>query len=89
METAYLRGHLLKRLKDKWVYADNEKDIPANGGEIRPCKKCGALFSLEGHDPCLGLLPGIDNACCGHGIRSEAYIRFKNGKVLTGFIIQK
>lgn len=26
-----------------------------------------------------------DNACCGHGIRKEAYIRFTNGVVVKGF----
>jgi hypothetical protein len=85
----YFRGHPLVWINNKRVYKDNGKEIPANGGEIRPCAKCGALFPLgEGEvDPCLGVLPGVDNACCGHGIRSEAYVRFTNGVVLKEFII--
>jgi len=87
---AYFRGHPLIWKDDRWLYADDSSEIPANGGEIRPCIKCGALFSLgEGEvDPCLGILPGVDNACCGHGVRSEAYIRFRNGLVIKDFIIE-
>lgn len=37
------------------------------------------------HDPCLGELPGVKYACCGHGGRSGSptvgYIYFDNGKV--------
>lgn len=86
---SYLRGHALIRRNGKWVYEDNGADISANGGEIRPCKKCGASFPLgQGEvDPCLGILPGVDNACCGHGIRKQSYIRFENGVVLEGFIV--
>lgn len=78
-------------IEDKWVYEDNHADIPAHGGEIRPCKKCGAVFPLgEGEvDPCLGVLPGVDNACCGHGVRSESYVCFENSTVLKDFIVDK
>lgn len=83
----FLRGHPLVWVGKKWVYEDDHADIPANGGEIRPCIKCGELFTLgEGEvDPCLGILSEVDNACCGHGIRSESYVRFKNGTVLKDF----
>ena len=81
------RGHPLIWIDDKWVYEDDGSDIPANGGDIRPCKKCGKLFTLgEGEvDPCLGVLPGVDNACCGHGTNERSYIRFENGVVVEGF----
>lgn len=74
-----------------WVYADNGERLPATGGKIRPCKKCDKLFPLgEGEvDPCLGILPGVDNACCGHGVRESSYIRFLNGKAIEGFIVNK
>lgn len=72
-----------------WVYKDNGERLPATGGNIRPCKKCGKLFPLgEGEvDPCLGILPGVDNACCGHGIKKQSYIRFIGGVSVEGFSI--
>lgn len=87
----FFRGHQLIWINNKWVYADDYTDIPANGGKIRPCKKCGALFTLgEGEvDPCLGVLPGVSNACCGHGVQSQSYVCFTNGVALTGFVIKK
>jgi len=33
---------------------------------------------IEYADPCLGCLPGVAFACCGHGDR-EMYIAFENG----------
>jgi hypothetical protein len=81
----YFRGHPLVWDKDKWVYEDTGAKIPTYGGEIRACAKCGVLFSLEEVDPCLGILPGVDKACCGHGICTEAYVRFENGVVFRGF----
>jgi hypothetical protein len=88
---SYFRGHPLIWVNGRWVYEDNGGEIPANGGEVRACKKCGALYPLgEGEvDPCLGILPGVDNACCGHGVRSKSYIRFTSGVVITGFIVEK
>jgi hypothetical protein len=31
-------------------------------------------------DPCVGYLPGVYNACCGHGEDDEAYITFGGAK---------
>ena len=36
----------------------------------------------DGHDPCIRNLPGVKNACCGHG--GEGYAEFENGVVLRG-----
>ncbi len=71
----YLRGHPLVFVKGQWVYEDDGTAIPVTGQETRPCIKCGVL-SEDGVDPCLGVLAGVDNACCGHGIPSEAYVMF-------------
>lgn len=70
-----------------WVFEDTGERLPATGGKVRPCKKCGKVFPLgEGEvDPCLGVLPGVDNACCGHGISKASYIRFTNGMIIQGF----
>jgi len=86
---SHFRGHPTIWEDGTWVYEDDGSPIPANGGEVRACAKCGAKFPLgEGEvDPCLGVLPGVDNACCGHGVRENSYIRFINGVVVTGFIV--
>jgi len=90
---SYWRGHSIIWLKNeqKWVFENDHSDIMANGGEIRPCVKCGKIFngSNKGKpDACIGTLPGVDNACCGHGIISDAYIRFTNGVVIKNFTIE-
>ena len=41
-----------------------------------PCDKCGEVPTAEGHDACIGTLPNIMNACCGHGGRNEPYVQF-------------
>lgn len=43
-----------------------------------PCKHCGLRITPEGHDPCLGTIPGVMNACCGHGRDEEAYVQFSS-----------
>lgn len=42
----------------------------------RPCGHCGLRSTSEGHDGCLGTLPGVRNACCGHGNDRDAYVQF-------------
>jgi hypothetical protein len=73
-----------------WVYEDTWRRS-GFGHEVRPCKKCGQLFegsNIGEADPCLGDLPGVDNACCGHGVREQSYIRFTSGVVVKGFEIE-
>lgn len=64
-----------------WRYADN--DEPTAGND-RPCGKCHEPRTAEGHDPCLGVLDGVVNACCGHGHIDEAYVQFVGGRRLAG-----
>lgn len=52
------------------------------------CPHCGKSTTAE-NDPCLGMLPGVVAACCGHGCREDAYILFANGVRITGFIVEK
>ena len=47
----------------------------------RPCPKCKKLPTPEGHDACLGNLPGVEEACCGHG-KGGGYILFENGVLI-------
>lgn len=70
-----------KRVKSDWRYTDtNERidDVPP-----RSCLKCGMNQTADGHDPCIANLPGVEHACCGHGV-DEGYIKFENGTVLRG-----
>lgn len=39
------------------------------------CDKCKLTYGKEGHDACLGTLPGVMNACCGHGNVKYAYVQ--------------
>lgn len=42
---------------------------------VRKCAACGADRPTDGGpDPCLGWLPGLRFACCGHGYRALAYL---------------
>lgn len=48
----------------------------------RDCRLCGRFVpggDSEQPDPCLGLLPGVKYACCGHGEPAGGYIYFENG----------
>jgi hypothetical protein len=44
-----------------------------------PCPLCHQYRWEDGIDPCLrGRLPGVDDACCGHGL-DYGYLVFQNG----------
>ena len=50
-----------------------------------PCPRCGRVRdSIDDPDPCLGSLPGVKEACCGHG-KEEGYIEFENGVTIRGW----
>ncbi len=36
--------------------------------EPRECLRCGRMPTKDGYDACLGQLPGVTSACCGHGV---------------------
>lgn len=40
------------------------------------CSHCNKNRTPEGHDGCIGTLPNVMNACCGHGEDSVAYVQF-------------
>lgn len=84
-----IHGHVVQWSEEKniWVYKDTKDPIPTklNGLPFRACKKCGRICN-DGPDPCLGELPGVRNACCGHGHPEKSYIQFVNGVIVRGFI---
>lgn len=61
--TAHSRGHPIHWDGNAWVYEDGSPLLPE-----RPCARCGRPPTPEGHDHCLGILPGVTSACCGHGV---------------------
>lgn len=66
-------------------YEDTGEEVEFS--KPRSCPRCSKFPTKEGHDPCLGTLPGVKFACCGHGITEEAYITFENGITVRNFII--
>jgi hypothetical protein len=67
-------GGNIKKYQSSWHYDDGTpKEL------VKPCPKCGNMPDKEGHDFCLGKLPGVKNACCGHGRKGMGYIMFENG----------
>ncbi len=66
------RGHKIEEIDGVFYYVDDGTHV----ANRRPwCGKCGQKDTPEGHDACLGTIPGVMNACCGHGNDGEAYIQ--------------
>ena len=67
----FIRGHAVRFDEDteSWVYADTLG--PAD--DKRPCPRCGRMPTKEGYDACLGHIPRVVSACCGHGME-EGYV---------------
>ena len=81
MITSFYRGHAIYCKNNIWYYSDTDEPTVNN---VRKCGYCEEAATIEGHDACLGTIPDIMNACCGHGIESDAYIQFNNDKVIRG-----
>ena len=78
MTTSHHRGHIIYWDGQEWRYLTDNLSIKNNE---RPCIRCGKYPSPEGHDACLGYIPNVRNACCGHGVRA-GYIQYKNGRCI-------
>lgn len=81
MTKSYFRGHPIVFVGGVWRYADTKE--PTVGNE-RQCGHCEKENTKEGHDGCLGILPNVMNACCGHGNVDEAYVQFDKNKRISG-----
>ena len=84
MQCGYFRGHPVVCLAGEACerYADDlTPTVDEAGISIeRPCVQCGLLAAPDGPDPCLGLLPDVKAACCGHGV-DEPYVLLWHGTV--------
>lgn len=78
MVTGHSRGRPTVFVKNEWLWADTLELITNK----RPCVRCGRIPTAEGYDACLGYIPKVVAACCGHGI-FDGHITFENGKRLT------
>lgn len=66
--TGFNRGHAMQwdEIASCWRYADTGEQVL----EDRSCVKCGEMPTPEGYDSCLGYIPGVSSACCGHGVEA-------------------
>lgn len=66
---------------DKYRYCDTGELVYE--AAPRACPRCEKLPTGKGHDPCIANLPGVRNACCGHGV-GPGYVQFTNGRTIRG-----
>jgi len=78
------RGHYVTLNDDGFWYYDDTGE-PLDWDNPRPCTVCGKTYGHDEPDPCFGKLPGVTNACCGHGVSEDAYVSFENGVRIQGF----
>ena len=80
------RGHATHWNGKNWV-------VTATGELVHKttlkCPECKLDCEPKGPDPCLGILPGVAHACCGHGDRRKAYVKFQNGLTIYGWVFEK
>lgn len=76
------RGHAIQKMGARWVYSDSR--LPVALRPDRPCGFCRAPNTAHGHDACFGQLPGVMNACCGHGETKDAYVQMCDGRRFAG-----
>jgi hypothetical protein len=77
------RGNKIELSKGEWVYSDDRTEVSKHH-KTKPCGYCGLNYTKEGHDGCLETLPGLMNACCGHGVEAEAYVQQLDGSITSG-----
>ncbi|MCK5018764.1 MAG: hypothetical protein KAS32_17005 [Candidatus Peribacteraceae bacterium] len=77
------RGYEIEWVDGEWYFCDTDKLVEETHAD-RPCGYCRKEDTKEGHDGCLSVLPGLMNACCGHGVDSEAYVQFLDGTIIGG-----
>lgn len=76
---SYNRGWPIE-YTDGWVYSDTKQPIKND----RPCKRCGRKPTPEGHDACLGTIPYVKSACCGHGVKRPFTLPYRENIYIEG-----
>lgn len=72
------RGHEVTRLNNQWVWADTDYQPYQD----RPCVHCHLPPTAKGHDACIGTIPNVRAACCGHGRVGEMYVSYGSGRAV-------
>lgn len=73
------RGSRTRRVENPGGYTEEEFTEGPSAGQLvceggaGECETCGMRVEAGGPDPCLGYLPAVSFACCGHG-KSEPYV---------------
>lgn len=78
-----LQGHEIYYNNGGWRYLD-DNSATVDGWQTRPCGHCHEPNRPDGHDACLGELPNVINACCGHGDQRQAYVQYTDGRIERG-----
>jgi len=73
MARGYSRGWPIHFDHARWQWLYTDLGVAVDAYPDRPCSRCGRRPTVEGYDGCLGRLPGVTGACCGHGIE-EPYV---------------
>lgn len=71
MVRSYDRGHRTQFDADG---AERYSDSGAIVDHKRACVRCKCLPTKDGHDACLGTLPNVAYACCGHGVEEKVVV---------------
>ncbi len=84
VDEGYVRGHVVVYDEElrQWRYKDTGEIATRRGCVERECLQCHKMPTAEGYDACLGYLPGVNDACCGHGVHL-GYIRWDGAKRMT------
>ncbi|MEK4425891.1 hypothetical protein [Solibacillus sp. FSL K6-1523] len=77
------RGYDIHEVNGAWYFSDTNEKVESTWHK-RACGHCNLPNTAEGHDGCLGTLPNIMNACCGHGVISDSYVQFSDGYCVYG-----
>ena len=81
------RGYEIIEYEGVFYFADTGEEL-AFSNRFDVCGECGEPNTPEGHDACLGTIPGpVMNACCGHGETHCAYIQFNDGTRISGHAV--
>jgi hypothetical protein len=81
--TSYFFGYKIVWDGSEWRFADNGEPTETTW-KTRKCGKCNESITADGHDPCIANLPGVLNACCGHGGEHDIYVMFEDRSVKRG-----
>lgn len=83
------RGNRMHFANGIWKYARDGVEVSQEPS--RACGHCGRENDEAGHDGCIGFVPGVVSACCGHGAstrdtatESKAWVILESGVRLSG-----